>query len=166
MVRRCENPTDGQILATLGWTVVDTAQPSSRNLRQRREGLDPEAFRRRVRCGMTWVRSNIKCISRIALFALVIQFALSFGHFHASAATSAPEFGSALSEPFFARSLPAALLPRSRTLSLRGSLHQITTRTSTRATFVPSASSWRWPTRHCLRRRRRCRCRKSSHSPI
>ena len=52
---------------------------------------------------MTWVRSNIKCVSRIALLAMVIQFALSFGHFHAiaSAATSA----SALSELFFAGGL-------------------------------------------------------------
>jgi Protein of unknown function (DUF2946) len=37
---------------------------------------------------MTWVRSNIKCASWIALFALVIQFALSFGHFHALDGTS------------------------------------------------------------------------------
>jgi Protein of unknown function (DUF2946) len=37
---------------------------------------------------MAWVRSNIKCVSRIALFALVIQFALSFGHFHALDGTS------------------------------------------------------------------------------
>jgi hypothetical protein len=34
---------------------------------------------------MSWARSNIKCVSRIALFALMIQFALSFGHFHAIA---------------------------------------------------------------------------------
>jgi len=44
---------------------------------------------------MAWVRSNIKCGSWIALFALVVQFALSFGHFHPIA--SAPEVGSALS---------------------------------------------------------------------
>jgi len=52
-----------------------------------------------VRYLMTWVRSNIKCGSWIALFALVVQFALSFGHFHpiASAAASAPEVGSGLS---------------------------------------------------------------------
>jgi hypothetical protein len=60
-----------------------------------------------MRCGMTWVRSNIKCVSRIALLAMVIQFALSFGHFHAiaSAATSASDVGSALSEPSFAGGL-------------------------------------------------------------
>ena len=41
---------------------------------------------------MTWIRSNIKSVSRIALLALAMQFALSFGHFHAiaSAASSAP----------------------------------------------------------------------------
>ena len=56
---------------------------------------------------MAWVRSNIKCVSRIALFAMVIQLALSFGHFHpiVSAATSAPEFGSAPSQPSFSGSL-------------------------------------------------------------
>jgi Protein of unknown function (DUF2946) len=56
-----------------------------------------------VRFVMTWVRSNIKCGTWIALFALVIQFALSFGHFHpiASAGTAAPEVGSALSERSF-----------------------------------------------------------------
>ena len=35
---------------------------------------------------MKWFRSNIKRGSRLALFALAIQFALSFGHFHAVAA--------------------------------------------------------------------------------
>jgi hypothetical protein len=34
---------------------------------------------------MKWFRSNIKQGSRLALFALAIQFALSFGHFHAIA---------------------------------------------------------------------------------
>jgi Protein of unknown function (DUF2946) len=38
---------------------------------------------------MTWVRSNIKCFSRIALLALLVQFALSFGHFHAIASVPA-----------------------------------------------------------------------------
>jgi hypothetical protein len=35
---------------------------------------------------MKWFRSKLKYGSRIALFALAIQFALSFGHFHAIAA--------------------------------------------------------------------------------
>ena len=35
---------------------------------------------------MKWFRKHIKTGSRLALFALAIQFALSFGHFHAIAA--------------------------------------------------------------------------------
>jgi hypothetical protein len=34
---------------------------------------------------MKWFRSNIRLGSRLALFALAIQFLLSFGHFHGSA---------------------------------------------------------------------------------
>jgi hypothetical protein len=39
---------------------------------------------------MKWFRSNIKSGARLALFALFVQFALSFGHFHvlATPATS------------------------------------------------------------------------------
>jgi hypothetical protein len=37
---------------------------------------------------MKWIRSNIKRVSYLALFALAIQFALSFGHFHAIAANN------------------------------------------------------------------------------
>jgi predicted lysophospholipase L1 biosynthesis ABC-type transport system permease subunit len=38
---------------------------------------------------MKWLRSNIRHGTRLALFALAVQFALSFGHFHAvSAQTS------------------------------------------------------------------------------
>jgi hypothetical protein len=60
-----------------------------------------------VRFFMTWVRSNIKCGSWIALLALVIQFALSFGHFHPIdfAGTSAPEAGAAAPELSFAGGL-------------------------------------------------------------
>lgn len=39
---------------------------------------------------MNWFRSNIKHGSRLALFALTIQFALSFGHFHGLVAPAAP----------------------------------------------------------------------------
>lgn len=39
---------------------------------------------------MKWFRSNIKHGSRLALFALAVQFALSFGHFHGAAAQAAP----------------------------------------------------------------------------
>ena len=35
---------------------------------------------------MKWLRSNIRRVSHVALFALAIQFALSFGHVHAIAA--------------------------------------------------------------------------------
>src|ERR1700681_227978 len=39
---------------------------------------------------MKWFRSNIRRGSRLALFALAIQFLLSFGHFHASSAQASP----------------------------------------------------------------------------
>jgi hypothetical protein len=44
---------------------------------------------------MKWLRSNIKHGSRVALFALAIQFVLSFGHFHGVAAQAAPAIQSA-----------------------------------------------------------------------
>ncbi len=46
---------------------------------------------------MKWLRSNIKHGSRLALFALALQFALSFGHFHAGAALAAPAMQSGAS---------------------------------------------------------------------
>jgi hypothetical protein len=45
---------------------------------------------------MKWFRSNIKHGSRLALLALAIQFALSFGHFHA--AQAAPAIQASLSQ--------------------------------------------------------------------
>jgi hypothetical protein len=39
---------------------------------------------------MKWFRANIKHGSRLALLALAVQFALSFGHFHGVAAQAAP----------------------------------------------------------------------------
>jgi len=39
---------------------------------------------------MKWFRRNIKTGSRLALFALVVQFALSFGHSHFNGAQAAP----------------------------------------------------------------------------
>ncbi len=39
---------------------------------------------------MKWFRSKLKYGSRLALFALAIQFALSFGHFHGVAAQASP----------------------------------------------------------------------------
>jgi Protein of unknown function (DUF2946) len=44
---------------------------------------------------MQWVRSNIRLGARIAMFALAIQLALSFGHFHAIASQAAPSIQSA-----------------------------------------------------------------------
>jgi hypothetical protein len=55
-----------------------------------------------VRFDMKWVRSNIRRVSHVALFALVIQFALSFGHVHAIAAQATP---AAIAQT--AQSLPA-----------------------------------------------------------
>jgi hypothetical protein len=46
---------------------------------------------------MKWFRSNIKHGSRLALFALAVQFALSFGHFHAKAAQAASAIQSSVS---------------------------------------------------------------------
>jgi hypothetical protein len=39
---------------------------------------------------MKWVRANIGLGARVALFALAVQFVLSFGHFHPIAAQAAP----------------------------------------------------------------------------
>ena len=39
---------------------------------------------------MKWVRANIGLGARVALFALAVQFVLSFGHFHPVAAQAAP----------------------------------------------------------------------------
>ena len=39
---------------------------------------------------MNWFRKHAKTGSRLALFALAIQFALSFGHFHGDIARAAP----------------------------------------------------------------------------
>jgi hypothetical protein len=60
--------------------------------------------------GMKWFRSNIKHGSRTALFALAVQFVLSFGHFHgmAAQAASAIQSGPAQSGAAYASSLPAA----------------------------------------------------------
>jgi hypothetical protein len=40
---------------------------------------------------MKWFRRNIRTGSRLALFALAVQFVLSFGHFHLIAAQAAPD---------------------------------------------------------------------------
>jgi hypothetical protein len=43
---------------------------------------------------MQWVRSKIRLGARLALFALVVQLVLSFGHFHAIATQAAPSIQS------------------------------------------------------------------------
>jgi hypothetical protein len=48
---------------------------------------------------MKWVRSNIKRVSRLALFALAVQFALSFGHVHALAQPSSAQVARSLGTP-------------------------------------------------------------------
>lgn len=51
---------------------------------------------------MKWFRSNIKHGSRLALLALVLQFGLSFGHFHAGEAKAAtPAIQSAAAQSDF-----------------------------------------------------------------
>jgi hypothetical protein len=47
---------------------------------------------------MKWFRQHIKTGSRLALFALAIQFVLSFGHFHGVAAQAAPAIQAGLSQ--------------------------------------------------------------------
>ena len=47
---------------------------------------------------MNWFRSNIKSGARLALLSLFVQFALSFGHFHAFAAPSVGASRPALSQ--------------------------------------------------------------------
>jgi hypothetical protein len=39
---------------------------------------------------MRWFRSKIRAGTRLALLALAVQFVLSFGHFHGTAALAAP----------------------------------------------------------------------------
>jgi len=57
---------------------------------------------------MKWFRSNIKYGARLALFALAVQFALSFGHFHwLPASEAAPAVQSNLTQAVTAKGLTA-----------------------------------------------------------
>ncbi len=47
---------------------------------------------------MKWFRSNVKTGSGLALLALAIQVALSFGHFHGEIARAAPALQAALAD--------------------------------------------------------------------
>jgi hypothetical protein len=51
---------------------------------------------------VNWFRKHLKHGSRLALFALAIQFALSFGHFHADVARAAPAIQTGLADADFA----------------------------------------------------------------
>jgi hypothetical protein len=56
-------------------------------------------FGAKARIGMKWLRSKLKHGSRIALFALAIQFVFSFGHFHGLPAQAAPAAASQSVQP-------------------------------------------------------------------
>jgi hypothetical protein len=47
---------------------------------------------------MNWFRKHVKTGSRLALFALAIQFALSFGHFHGEIVRAAPAIQAGLAD--------------------------------------------------------------------
>ena len=67
---------------------------------------------------MKWVRSNTGSLSRVALFALLVQFALSFGHFHgvANQTASSSLFGSIPSGLSLVRGLAFQAAPGQPTL--------------------------------------------------
>jgi hypothetical protein len=57
---------------------------------------------------VNWFRKHLKHGSRLALFALAIQFALSFGHFHAEIARAAPAIQAGLADADLAIAAPLA----------------------------------------------------------
>ena len=57
--------------------------------------------------GVKWFRSNIRHGSRLVLFALAIQFALSFGHFHGVAVQAASAIQSGQSDSSYTGGLAA-----------------------------------------------------------
>lgn len=58
---------------------------------------------------MKWFRSNIRYGARLALFAVVVQLALSFGHFHGVAAQAAPAVQFVATQTYDTNDLPAAV---------------------------------------------------------
>jgi hypothetical protein len=54
---------------------------------------------------MNWFRKHVKSGSRLALFALAIQFALSFGHFHGEVARITPAIQASLANADLAATL-------------------------------------------------------------
>ncbi|NOJ38234.1 DUF2946 family protein [Bradyrhizobium australiense] len=57
---------------------------------------------------MNWFRKHLKHGSRLALFALAIQFALSCGHFHAAAMQATPAVQSGLTDAKLGTAAPLA----------------------------------------------------------
>jgi hypothetical protein len=68
-------------------TAVDTLAQRLRRYALASPGLPSRCG---TRIGMSWLRTNIRHGSRLALLALAVQFVLSFGHFHAIAAQASP----------------------------------------------------------------------------
>jgi hypothetical protein len=58
---------------------------------------------------MKWFRRHIKTGAQLALFALLVQFALSFGHFHSFAAQGAPAIQAGLAPADLAHADAAAI---------------------------------------------------------
>src|SRR3954451_3914009 len=60
---------------------------------------------------MKWFRKHLRHGSRLALFALAIQFALSFGHFHGMGAQAAPAIQTHVTDADFAYAAGVAAQP-------------------------------------------------------
>ena len=77
---------------------------------------------------MNWFRKHVKTGSRLALFALAIQFALSFGHFHGEVARAAPALQTGLADTDLA--IAAALAAQEARSARQTSNHDTDQRTS------------------------------------
>ena len=72
---------------------------------------------------MKWFRAHIKHGSKLALLALAVQFALSFGHFHGTAAQAAPTIQSSPAQFDISTTDAAADLASNATPQQPGSDH-------------------------------------------
>jgi len=77
---------------------------------------------------MNWFRKHVKTGSRLALFALAIQFALSFGHFHGEVARAAPALQTGLADTDLA--IAAALAAQEARAAQQPSGHDTDQQTS------------------------------------
>jgi hypothetical protein len=105
---------------------------------------------------MNWFRKHVKTGSRLALFALAIQFALSFGHFHGEVGPAAPTLQAGSAD---------ANLAIAATLAVQGTPAEAVQQPSNHDTDRHSSdcaicASSRWPTTSCLPRRRCWSCRR------